>query len=146
MICWNLCLCLPPRGNQNPIVKNCTRLFINWIKINKENKQTENTIPNDEQQQKNYIVIKRANNTLIMLWLHAFGLVINAKKIAMRFDRRAFDWNFRTRKNNNTLFVCVCVLVSCYYLKLRSMAKVPMPLNSNISIISRLHLQKQLIC
>lgn len=51
MICWNLCLCLPPRGNQNPIVKNGTRLFINWIKINKENKQTENTIPNDEQQQ-----------------------------------------------------------------------------------------------
>lgn len=108
MICWNLCLCLPPRGNQNPIVKNGTRLFINWIKINKENKQTENTIPNDEQQQNNYIVIKRANNTLIMLWLHAFCFVINAKKIAMRFDRRAFDWNFRTRKNNNTLCVCVC--------------------------------------
>lgn len=112
MICWNLCLCLPPRGNQNPIVKNCTRLFINWIKINKENKQTENTIPNDEKQQNNYIVIKRANNTLIMLWLHAFCLVINAKKIAMRFDRRAFDWNFRTRKNNNTLFVCVRLWVA----------------------------------
>lgn len=62
----------------------------------------------------------------------------------MRFARRVFDWNFRTRKNNKVRvifkFLCECVrVVGCYYIIFIAIDRksANATLNSNISITLR---------